>query len=392
MDDFTWRKRLEDRRKRRKRERLFVLFFIIAIIASFFLYIGVYTKTPDYAMKTVQEALKDNDSDTFGRYVDLISVTSKAYDDLTVDLFKYDTQLSDRERSLFENFYVLIRPQIAQGAADVIDYKIQKGIWTLPDGILQGRQLGVDFDLLLERSLIRHTTIVGTGKVEYTDVGKVIVDLNVIEDYTNKPFTLQLEVENVNGSGWSFGGFEFDLFEHSWKVGSVNLNLGTSEWRVVGIKNYREYLEMVAPILKQEIADYIDNTSEIVNRYNEAFRTQQNEFTYMQRTQNGVMNPQQRERIASYIENNVIPTLQNRQMELDEIAAPNGAIYLQKLRKESTTITVSAWSYYIKGLRENSAEAFDTAESLHKQELAIDQRIEEIVHNSAISRDRPDLP
>ncbi len=392
MDDFTWRKRLEDRRKRRKRERLFVLFFIIAIIASFFLYIGVYTKTPDYAMKTVQEALKDNDSDTFGRYVDLISVTSKAYDDLTVDLFKYDTQLSDRERSLFENFYVLIRPQIAQGAADVIDYKIQKGIWTLPDGILQGRQLGVDFDLLLERSLIRHTTIVGTGKVEYTDVGKVTVDLNVIEDYTNKPFTLQLEVENVNGSGWSFGGFEFDLFEHSWKVGSVNLNLGTSEWRVVGIKNYREYLEMVAPILKQEIADYIDNTSEIVNRYNEAFRTQQNEFTYMQRTQNGVMNPQQRERIASYIENNVIPTLQNRQMELDEIAAPNGAIYLQKLRKESTTITVSAWSYYIKGLRENSAEAFDTAESLHKQELAIDQRIEEIVHNSAISRDRPDLP
>ena len=342
-------------------------------------------------MKTAQQALDDNDSSTFKRYVDLISLTSKAYDDLTVDLFKYDTNLSDRERSLFENFYVLIRPQIAQGAAEIIDYKISKNLWTLPDGILQGRQLGVDFDLLLERSLIRHTTITGIGNVEYTDVDKATVNLDVVEDYTGTPFTLQLEVEKVNSAGWSFGGFEFDFLDRTWKMGSVNFNLGTSDWRVVGINNYRDYLDIVAPTLKQELADYIDNTQEIVNRYNAVFRNQQNEFIAIQKVQNGVMSSQQKEQIASYIENNIIPTLQNRQQELDGIAAPNGAIYLAKLRRETTNITVSAWAYYIKGLRENSPESFDTAESLHKQELAIDQRIEEIVHNSAISRARPDI-
>ena len=104
------------------------------------------------------------------------------------------------------------------------------------------------------------------------------------------------------------------------------------------------------------------------------------------------MTAQQRTQIADYIENNIIPTLQNRQQELDSIAAPNGAIYLSKLRRESTNITISAWSYYIKGLRENDSKAFDTAESIHKQELAFDQRIEEIIHNSAITRDRPEPP
>ena len=391
MDDYTWKKRLEARRKRRQQERYFVVFILVALVCSFLLYIGVYTKTPDYAMKTAKAALIDNDSEEFNRYVDLVSVTSKAYDDLTIDLFKYDKRLSDRERSLFENFYVLIRPQIAQGAVDVIDYKIKNNVWTLPDGILKGRQLGVDFDLLLERSLIRHTTITAIGKVEYTDVDKATVDLEVVEDYTGTPFTLELEVQKGGSSGWTFGGFEFDFLNRKWKVGSVNVNLGSSDWRVVGITNYRDYLDIVAPILRQELYDYIDSTSEIVNRYNEIFLSQHNDFVSLQRTQNGVMNSQQKERVAGYIENNIIPTLQNRQMELDEIAAPNGAIYLSKLRRESTTITVSAWSYYIKGLREGSVEAFNTAESLHKQELAIDQRIEEIIHDSAVNRDRPEL-
>ena len=55
-------------------------------------------------------------------------------------------------------------------------------------------------------------------------------------------------------------------------------------------------------------------------------------------------------------------------------------------------MTIMAWQSYITGITENSATALDTAESLHKQELVLDQRIEEIVHNSAIARNLPELP
>ena len=41
---------------------------------------------------------------------------------------------------------------------------------------------------------------------------------------------------------------------------------------------------------------------------------------------------------------------------------------------------------------DNSAADLDKAASLHKQELVLDQRIEEIVHNSAIARNLPELP
>ena len=391
MDDYTWRKRLEARRKRRKRERLIAAFLFAFLIGGLIWYCLVYTKTPGYAMETAFEALQEDDIKTFERYVDLPSITARAYDDLTLDLFKYDKQLTEHERSLFENFYVLIRPQISQGAVDVIEHRLNNGDWILPGGILLGRQLGIDFDLLLERSLIRHTTIKGLGKVEYVG-DKARANLEVVEDYTGMPFVLELSLELVTDSSRTFGGGEIELFDHKWTVGSFNFNFDMSNWKVVGIENYRDYLDVVSPILKQELADYIDATSEIVDRYNGMFRYQQDVFAYMQRTQDGVMTPEQRENVASYIEATVIPSVQARQSELDQVNVPNGAMYLAGLRRDSTAITVRAWESYIRGLREDSPAAFDMAESLLKQELAVDQRVEELVHNSAVSRGRPDIP
>ncbi len=391
MDDYTWRKRLELRRKRRKRERLVAFFLFATVLGCLVWYLFVYTKTPTYAMRSAFSALQDNDIETFRRHVDLPSIMSRAYDDLTYDLFKYDKQLSEHERSLFENFYVLIRPQMSEGAVDVIEYRLNNGQWILPGGILTGRQLGIDFDLLLERSLIRHTTIEELGNIEYVG-DKARAELKVVEDYTGMPFTLELELEHVSDSGRTYGGGEIEIFDHKWTVGSFNFNFDQTTWKVVGISNYRDYLDVVSPILRQELADYIDATAEIVDRYNSTFHLQQDTFAFMQQTREGIMTEQQRQNVAGYIESTIIPTLEARQNELDQISVPKGASYLAERRRESTDITIRAWLFYIQGLREYSPAAFDTAESLLKQELAVDQRVEELVHNSAVSRDRPDLP
>ena len=103
MDDYTWRMKLAARRRRRQRERLFILALLVMAITAVFLYFSVYTKTPEYAMREMMTAYRAGDAKTFRRHVDLDSITLKAYDDLTSDLFKYDTQLTDSERSLFEN-------------------------------------------------------------------------------------------------------------------------------------------------------------------------------------------------------------------------------------------------------------------------------------------------
>ena len=391
MDDYTWRRRLNERRKRRERERLFVIIFFLALFGGIFFYFSVYTKTPEYAMREMVEAFKAGDANTFRRHVDLNSVTAKAYDDLTSDLFKYDTQLTDRERTLFENFYVLIRRQMCQGAVKVINTYLDSGEWTLPGEILKGRQLGIDYDILLDRSLIRHTSLIELEGVELTDEAATAT-FSVVEEYSQVPFTLKVTIKDLTNDSFNISGKDFEIFGYKIKFPGLSFNLGGSDWKIVSVDNYRGYLDAVSPILRQNLAEYIDNTAEIVNRYNEIFEEEQDVFITLQKSPMGIMTQNQRVEVSSFITNTVIPSLESRQEELNQIPIPQGAQFLAILRQESTRVTIMAWQSYIKGITENSAADLDTAASLHKQELVFDQRIEEIVHNSAVARNLPELP
>lgn len=391
MDDYTWRRRLAARRRRRKLERLFVLFVFLLILAGCLAYFAIFTKTPEYAMREMVDAYRAGDSETFRRHVDLNSITLKAYDDLTGDLFKYDTQLSDRERSLFENFYVLIRRRMCNGAVKVLDHYIDNREWILPGEILKGRQLGIDYDLLLDRSLIRHTSLIALEGVEQTG-DEATASFSIVEEYSQVPFVLKVTLKDLANESYNIGSREFEIFGRKIKFSGFTFNLNGSDWKVVSVENYRGYLDAVTPLLRKNLAEYIDATEEIVERYNYTFAGAQDVFISLQRSPYGIMTQSQRAETSAYITDTIIPALENRQAELDAVPIPQGAQFLAQLRQESTRVTIQAWQSYIKGITENSAADLDTAASLHKQELALDQRIEEIVHNSAVAKNIPELP
>ncbi len=391
MDDYTWKKKVRARRRRVKYERVF---FLLALIFATSFGIWNYasrTKTPQYAMNEIITSFNEGDLEKFNSRVDLMSITTAAYDDLTGDMFKNDESLSMSERLLFENFYVLIRPQICAGAIKVINTKIKNDNWTLPEEILKGRQLGIDFDLLLERSLIRHTKIVSIENVEHLG-DKATAKIHVVEENTNTPFVFKVTLENFSNASWQVAGSNFEFFGEKWQFPGLSFGLDDNSWRITGIENYKEYLETVTPIIQKGVEEYIDATAEIIDHYNYLFAVEQSNFIIMQRTSSGVMSHNQRTRIADYIQNTIIPTLQDRQSELSKIAIPAGAMYLASLRAESTNVTIEAWKSYVQGLLNDDEVAFFRAASIHKQELILDQRIEEVVKNSAVARNLPELP
>lgn len=391
MDDYTWNKKIRARRRRLRYERL--AFLLILIIGTSF---GIWhyasrTKTPAYAVSEIVTALDNGDVETFNSRVDLNAITRRAYDDLTGDMFKNDDQISMSERLLFENFYVLIRPQMCAGAVKVINTKIATGYWTLPEEILKGRQLGIDFDLLLERSLIRHTKIISVENIEHLGE-RATAEVKVVEENTNTPFTLKVTLANFSNVGWQVGGGTFELFGETWKFPGLSFAFDDNSWKVVSVDNYKDYLATVTPIIQAALDSYIDATAEIVDSYNYLFEIEQSNFIVMQRTTTGIMSASQREQIANYITGTIIPTLEDRQAELEKVQVPAGAMYLANLRYETTKVTIAAWRAYAQGLVDDDAVEFERAESLHKQELILDQRIEEVVKNSAVTRTLPELP
>ncbi len=340
MDEITWKRSIARRQRRiRQQRRFFVLVLIAAVgIAMSIWYVFFYTRTPEYALKEVQTAIEKRDSEKFARYVNLDLLTSQAYDDLTRDLFAYDATLTPKTRVLFEKFYILVKPELTRGTQEAILRRVNSGLWTLPDGldILKGHQLGIDFERFLARTQLRNTTLVSVGSITHEGT-TATADVNIKEDDTDTSFTLVVVLEEAEDG----------------------------HWQVAYIKNYRNYLDTISPLVNDDIAN---------------------------KTSDGRLSKKQREKIADFLEEDVLPALKQRQAKLDEVDVPKGAGYLARQRQKSTEITISAWQHYIRGLREDKPREFDTAETLMKQELAIDLRVDDIIHHTAVSKNIPNPP
>ena len=367
MDEITWKRSLALRQRRSRQQRRFFLLAVIAAIgiAMSVWYVFFYTKTPEYALQEVQTAMEKRDSERFAHYVNLDLLTSQAYDDLTRDLFAYDATLTPKTRVLFEKFYILVKPELTRGTQEAILRRVDSGLWTLPDGldILKGRQLGIDFERFLARTQLRNTTLVSVGDVSHTGT-TATADIHIKEDDTDTAFILTVVLEEAEDG----------------------------HWQVAYIKNYRNYLDTIAPLINDDIANYIDATKPIVDEFNKTFAEQKATFASMNKTTDGRLSKRQREKIAGFLEEDVIPALKKRQAKLDEVDVPSGAGYLARQRQKSTEVTISAWQHYVKGLREDKPREFDTAETLMKQELAIDLRVDDIIHHTAVSKNIPNLP
>ncbi|MBR1419783.1 MAG: DUF2939 domain-containing protein [Selenomonadaceae bacterium] len=365
MDEFTWKRKVRIRERRRRQEKSYAFLLIFALIGAAMWYFLYYIHTPEYTIDRLSKALRMNDLKAIEEYVDLPKVLGDAYDELTADLFTYDSNITPSERALFENFYRLVRPQIVEGTTQVLRKKIETDEWIDPSGVelLKGRQLGIDFELMLERSLIRSTKFVKLGEISRDEDDNVSVMFEVLEQVTQTPFVFELALEKTDD------GY----------------------WKITAIKNYRAYLDAISPKIGKDIADYIDATAVIVADYNYLFYDQQGEFIYLNRSSDGILSPSQKEQIAVYIEDHVIPNRVARQDELDAIPIPPGAMYFANLRKQSTELSIHAWRYYIRGLREESVGAFDTAASLQKRERVLDQRIEELARRSSFAKALPTI-
>ena len=214
----------------------------------------------------------------------------------------------------------------------------------------------------MERSQLRNTTLVDIGSITRSGTTATAI-LNVKEDYTGTPFQLEAAMEQAEDG----------------------------HWQIAYIKNYHDYLDTISQIMNGDISEYIDNTSGIVDDYNATFEQLQQEFNRRVKTSDGKMSDSQRQALARWIENEIIPPLKKRQQKLDEIDVPAGARYLASQRQSATDLTIRAWQHYIKALRDDSPEEYDKAETLHKQELAVDLRVEDIIHHTAVSKNIPNV-
>ncbi len=364
MDDYTWQRKLRRRRDRREQEFMFLFVIVAAAIGTAFWYFGLYAKTPEHALEEIVAAATDNDREKFARYVNLDLITMHAYDDLTVDLFAHDETLPPQTRVLFEKFYVLIKPQLSAGMQETVLTKIGENRWSKPKGldVLKGRQLGIDYEIFLERSLMKSTEFVSMGNPE-TNGNRATAEINVRETNTDTPFTLLVTLEK-NEEGW----------------------------QAIHITNYKAYLDAVAVSAVKDIDEYIAATKGIMDDANEKMRANKEKFVAMSAVPVRDMTDEQKNKLFNLLTKETIPTLKKIRQQIENSPAKGGATYLGNLRLRSLDLAAKMWDHYAVAVKNNDNAEFETAESLHKEQLDMELRIDEIKKHAAVVKNQNEIP
>lgn len=357
MDDYTWNKKRELRLKRKKKERMLLLLLPV-ILLGFGLWKYFYAATPEHAIENVCTAIQEKDVETFNKYVNLDLVTSRAYEDLTNDMFAYDKNLDPNTKVMFETFYKKIKPQVVSGTNEILKNYVATGELSVPKGndILKGRQLGIDFPYLMERAQLNNTKFVSLGEVQRNNRSADAI-INVKDTYTDTSYSLHVILEQN----------------------------ADDVWQVVYVSNYRDYLNLIEPLQLSDLNQYIQNTQGIIDNYNAKLKKYQTRFAQLSSTNDGNLSNYQRNRLADFIRADVIPTLKDRQNELDAVEIPKGAVYLHSLRQQSTDLTIKSWLHFIEAMEKDSPEEMNTSKALHKSETDIDNRINDILKHTAVN-------
>lgn len=363
MSTFDWQEQLAKRRRRTKYERIATLSLIVFVL-GFFLWRIFYANTPEYALDRLSHALAAHDSQSLQKYCSLEDVTSHAYDDLTRDMFASDDKLSNDTKVMFEQFYIKIKPQILDNTQPLLLSYVETGSWQPPgsDNILKGRQLGIDYEYLIERSQLRSTAFVKIESIDRTG-DTALAKVQVRDEYTGTLFTLNLLLTQAGDN-----------------------------WQVTRIVNYRDFLDFLRPIQSSGLTAYIKATKSIIDKYNDIMDTQQTNFGRLSTTDKGSLTADQRSKLAGYIKSDIIPALEKRQQELNAVPVNDGAQYLQKLRAQETQLSLAEWQHFLKGIQENSFPELNIAKAFHANALELQHRIDDVIKNTAVNKMAKSIP
>lgn len=360
MNEDKWQRTVAKRRQARRRENLVSRIILLAIVfilicSGGYYYYYQHTHSPEYTLEKLQDAFANRDVETIHKYVDFKTLLPPNYQILTDDFFANDKIYSEQEHTIYKNFYAMIEPIITEGTIQNIDKYIQTGNWKRYnyDSMLKGRQLGVDYTELINRSLLFNTTFKEVKNLTKDDDTHASATIAVMDKYTQTDFDLQIKLTKNDDN----------------------------IWQVSSIENYQDYLQQISNLYRTDITTYLSSTKEDLDRSNERFRALQGEFTLLAEGLKTNPSSAQRALVKAFIENKIIPAYQDWYNYLQNNQIPKGARHLHELRMDSASASIKAWKKYASGIYDDKPADLAEAERLHNEAMETEQKVTDTINN-----------
>lgn len=221
--------------------KIYVATAILVIIAAALgWYYFVYTKTPEYSLKMIGEAVNTHDVNKFKKHVDLDSVVSRAVDDFadySLKKLKEDSNGNELSNALVDGLgrglFMAVKPEINNSLKKKIISAVETGEWK-SESVKNSSREPKEAEGITESTALKTAKYGGVKYVEKRDA-VAAVGVDVIVPGLDEPFTIVLKMRKLEDG----------------------------MWQISEIENFMDYVKVIAELRKKELNEYISKVKKI---------------------------------------------------------------------------------------------------------------------------------
>ena len=306
-------------------------------------YYGYYTKTPEYAVRMIEEASVSHDVVKFERYVDVRKISEMAGDEFLEGVMDSDRALTEEARSAVSNYASIFKASVSKNFEDAIREYVRTGEWG---------GLSPDAQLLLDKAGLYQAEPRGVDGLEKNaEDGKATVGFRLHQKEAADEFVLKVRL--VKGQD--------------------------GVWRAEEIANFREFITFVMKARKEQFRSYLKTTEDILRVHEEKISAADKKLVDILHSGSmGDMNV--RRQMRTVMAEEILPDWQLRRSELEQIDPPTAAQTLHRLRLRICDMRISYAIRYAEWLETKKAADIQEANEILKEARTLEQEAETMTH------------
>ena len=312
-----------------------VLLAVAVLLSGLFWYFRIYTKTPEYALRSIGEAFERHDETLFLRYVRLDAVLDAGYDDFMRGTIDAEFGHSHETSAALEDFSKMLKPAFISMLKDAVHTRLTTGEWPS----VNPADEAADTENILSRIGVRDLTF------------------REIANLTENDEAQTAEVDVIAHQGEADSDFTFKILLAPSEEG---------DWQVVSIRNLHEYAVVLQQARRLRIESYLEESNAIIARHDQTVGAAQLRL-YSVLGAGALGSQATRDMARQIMEQDILADWQERRDELSVVSVPRSMQSLQQLRLKICDLHIAYAQGYATWMTDKNAATIRAAENNLRQ-------------------------
>lgn len=308
----------------RTKLKIFIVALIVILvgIGGCVAYFNFYVKTPEYTLKSVQNAVETHDIEEFNKYVDVDNVVAGVTDNMLDAIIASQSNLPEEAKVAMNSLATMFKAPLVASLNDGLNTFVKTGSWEAAEDVKDSQGAMINSKMILDQTGLQELSYSGIDYINLDkESGTAQAGIKVQQNEINQPFVFKITLEE-QPDGY---------------------------WKIVSVDNFADFIKALQDGRKAYIGEYLNKSAAVLSDKEKILT--ENEAKLSAALKLGVLGDEKsRTDLKNMIQSDILPQLKEVQTSLQEIEVPKAAETLHNLQLKACESKIAYYENYAKWL------------------------------------------